>query len=245
MANQSVQRAAETAGLVFVGTVDRANASAVAAAPADEHTAIVRIERIVRAPQVLGLVPGKTLTLRSSNGPPREGERALFVADPWLYAESVAVLERARIPLNGGTVEEAKAMDEDLSAIELAPLRARVREADVVVVGSVAKLGPLERKQHPDSEHDPMWWQAEITVETPLKGRAPAKTVKLVFPTSTDVVWYGWPRPTPNQSAVFLLHKSDHPEAKGAFCAPHPLDIQPAGRAEHVRELVGQTKRGG
>jgi hypothetical protein len=245
MANQSVQRAAETAGLVFVGTVDRANASAVAAAPADEHTAIVRIERIVRAPQVLGLVPGKTLTLRSSNGPAQEGERALFIADPWLYAESVAVFERARIPLNGGTAEEAQAMEEDLSAIELAPLRARIREADIVVVGSVTKLGPLGRKQHPDSEHDPMWWQAEITVETLLKGRVSAKTVKLVFPTSTDVVWYGWPRPTPNQNAVFLLHKSDRPETKGAFFAPHPLDIQQPARAEHVRELVGQTKRGG
>jgi len=245
MANKSVQRAAETAGLVFVGTVDRANASSVAAAPADEHTAIVRIERIVRAPQVLGLVPGRTLTLRSSNGPAQEGDRALFVADPWLYAESVAVLERARLPLNGGTPEEAKAMEEDLSAIELAPLQARIREADLVVVGSVAKLGPLDRKQHPDSEHDPIWWQADVEVETPLKGRVASKTVRLVFPTSTDVVWYGWPRPTPNQSAVYLLHKADRPEVKGAFCAPHPLDIQPAARAEHIRELVGQTRKGG
>jgi hypothetical protein len=229
---------------VFVGVVDAAGASAVAAAPADELTAIVRIEHVVRAPQVLGVVPGSTVTLRSAIEPPAKGERALFITDPWLYAEGIAVIERGRVPVEGDTPEEAKSMEGELAEIELAPLRARVREADAVVVGSVVKLGPLERKQTPDSEHDAMWWEAEIAVDETLKGEARGKTIRLVFPTSTDVVWYAWPRPAPNQSAVFVLRSAEHRDVRGAFCAPHPLDIQPVAAAERIRELVGRARRG-
>jgi hypothetical protein len=203
----------------------------------------VRIERVVRTPQVLGLVPGSTVTLRSANGPPAKGERALFVTDPWLYAEGVAVIERGRVPVEGDSPEEMRSMEEELAAIELAPLRARVRDADAVVVGSVVRLGPLDRKQTPDSEHDAMWWEAEITVEETLKGEA-KRTIRLVFPTSTDVVWYGWPRPAPNQRAVFVLRTAEHRDVRGAFCAPHPLDIQPVAAAERIRELVGRAPRG-
>src|SRR5207248_11097647 len=99
MPDEKLTDAAASAPFVFVGTVEQAGASSVAGAPADEHTGIVRVERVVRAPAVVGLVPGATVTVRNESSPPRAGERALYLADSWVFGDGIAVNIRAEQPI--------------------------------------------------------------------------------------------------------------------------------------------------
>jgi hypothetical protein len=95
------------------------------------------------------------------------------------------------------------------------------------------------------SEHDPQWWHAEIAVDDVLKGKHSRKTVRVAFPSSTDVAWHGWPRPTAGQTGVFLLHEPDAADVKNAYVMPTELDVQPHGTAEHVQALARRTRTGG
>jgi hypothetical protein len=237
--------AAEGAGFIFVGTVEREGASMVASAPADEQTAIVRVERVMRAPASVGLVEGSMVTLRTEGEPLKRGERSLYLADPWLYAENIALVERGRLVLDADA-PEARMTEDELTALEHGPLRARVRKADVIVRGRVAKLGSkatraTTRPPEPRSEHDPLWWEAEIVVDDVLKGR-PGKKVRIAFPTSDDVAWHGWPRPLAGQEAVFLLHRAEPKELKGAYIVPHEHDVQPRVSDDRVRALVREQR---
>ena len=67
MADADLERIAADAPYIFIGTVEHAAASSVAGTPADEHTGIVRVEQVVRAPDAVGLVPGATVTVRSED----------------------------------------------------------------------------------------------------------------------------------------------------------------------------------
>ena len=252
MADADLERVAADAPYIFVGTVEQAGASSVAGAPADEHTGVVRVERVVRAPAVVGLVPGATVTVRNEDSSPRAGERALYLADSWVYGDGIAVNVRAEQPIGPGDAraDPAQPSDEQLEAFAQAPLRARARQADLIVRGRVVNLSPTEERRRPKgsepaSEHDPQWWQAEIAVDDVVKGQHRGRTVRVAFPSSTDVAWYGWPRPTAGQQAVFLLHKPDGATVRGAYVMPHPLDLQPYGTADYVQALGRRTRTGG
>jgi hypothetical protein len=252
MADADLERIAADAPYIFIGTVEHAAASSVAGTPADEHTGIVRVEQVVRAPDAVGLVPGATVTVRSEDSPPRAGERALYLADSWVYGDGIALNERGKRPIEPARAgaEGAQPVDEQLEALAQAPLRARARKADLIVSGRVVDLSPLqgagpETGAQVTSEHDPQWWHAEIAVDEVLKGKHQGGTVRVAFPSSTDVAWYGWPRPTAGQTGVFLLHKPEHPDVEDAYVIPHQLDMQPHGTAEHVRALARRTRSGG
>src|SRR4051812_46889206 len=146
MPDQKLADAAASAPFVFVGTVEQPGASSVAGAPADQHTGIVRVEQVVRAPEVVGLVPGATVTVRSEDSPPQAGERALYLADSWIYGDGIAVNERAKQPIAAAGAEsgsEAPQPDEaQLEAFVQAPLKARAEQADLIVQGRVVGLEP-------------------------------------------------------------------------------------------------------
>jgi len=253
MPDEKLANAAADAPFVFVGTVEQPGASSVAGAPADEHTGIVRVEHVVRAPEVVGLVPGAMVTVRSEDSPPQAGERALYLADSWIYGDGIAVNERARQPIAGSGAEPGaeapQPAEAQLEELAQAPLKARAEKADLIVQGRVVGLEPVVgaapgKEAEITSEHDPEWWYAEIAVDDVLKGRA-GDTVRLAFPSSTDVAWHGWPRPTAGQTGVFLLHQPERSDVKNAYVAPHSLDTQPHGTADNVRALAGGDGTGG
>src|SRR5689334_1221739 len=184
MPDQKLADAAASAPFVFVGSVEQPGASSVADAPADQHTGIVRVERVVRAPEVVGLVPGAMVTVRSEDSPPQAGERALYFADSWIYGDGIAVTERAKQSIAAAGAEtgtEAALPDEaQLDALAQAPLEARAKEADLIVQGRVVGLEPTNgaapgKGAEITSEHDPQWWYAEIEVDNVLKGKAGSK----------------------------------------------------------------------
>jgi hypothetical protein len=241
---------------VFQGTVVTVGETTVPMVEADDTTAIVRVERVLRAPEQMEQIAGRDITVKL-----REravvGTTAVFETSGWLYGESMAVIETGRRrPADAGRTLEA---DRDVAAGRETPataaraaayrsaVQARAEEASAVVVGRVVGVKRLETAragrggQAPQSEHDPQWAVAEVEVDEPVKGRR-SGTIEVLFASSDDVMWHRAPKLVVGQKAVMLLQKgAPEVEDKRADAVVDELDVQPVDTAEIL--TAGRRKR--
>jgi hypothetical protein len=232
------------APFIFIGQIVKARATAIAALEPDDRLAVVRVDTVLRAPPVLGALKGKRITIQLTCGRPmKAGAEALFYATSWLYGDGIAVVEVAR----KSVPEDAKAM---LAAVAQAELRIedgklseRLQLAELVITGMVVETHPVENVAGgPRSEHDPLWWRAEIAIDHIEKGTLAEARHSAYFPSSLDVYWLDVPKLQRGQRGTFILQR--HAEGKKALMAPpgpalvHPLDFQLPAQVERVRALL-------
>src|SRR5687768_3233866 len=88
------------APFVFVGTVRRPGGSNVELLDVEsEPSAVVRVDEVVTAPEAVGDLTGREVTLRLSEAPePARGSRHLFMATSLQFGDEIAVREIARVP---------------------------------------------------------------------------------------------------------------------------------------------------
>jgi hypothetical protein len=135
-------------------------------------------------------------------------------------------------------------------------LLARIQSASVVVVGHVRevrrpgkaagkKTGPVRI-----TEHDPAFAEAVIDVDEEIKGKPSGKQVVVRFPTSTDVLWYRYPKLEAGKSGVFILQPDAFaPKAEPMAAASAPMtynlprkgDVLPVSDAARVRAVVKRS----
>lgn len=254
----AVREWAAQSGLVFSGTVQRENDATMTVVPPDAGTAVVRVDRVLKAPPVLTGLVGTELTLLPAAGSSvTVGQRSVFFTRAWLYGDSLAVVEVGRIEHTDDQVTgrlDAE-MDEVSGLIDEADRGAadeqvteRLRRADVVVTGRVRETHPLQREQPgPASEHDPEWWEATLEVSSTDKGQPPGEQLTVLFPSSTDEFWMDSPKLAPGMEAVFVLQQNQ--TEKGfpvhrvtGLTALHPLDVHPTESLPRVRALLGQIR---
>jgi hypothetical protein len=91
---------ARTAPFVFFGTVRRPDGSNVELLESDEYpTAVVRVDDVVTAPEAVGDLSGREITVHLSQpGRLSRGSRHLFMATSLHFGEEIAVAEIARVP---------------------------------------------------------------------------------------------------------------------------------------------------
>ena len=229
---------------IFSGTVQRTAAATVPSVPVDDATAVVRVERVFRAPELVGDQTGRRITIQLRKPDVKRGSRAIFFATGWLYGESIAVVEVGRASEDNmdklaEQLENAEARADESELLE------RIAAASLVVVGKVARIAPPRKPERfGESEHEPRWFVAEIEVESVEKGRHSAnEPVLLAFPTSDDIQWYWRPKPQPAQDGVWILHREQLPGLPpGTFTALDPRDFQRRDQVEHVRDLVTRAR---
>lgn len=227
---------------IFAGTVERTAAATFAGVPVDDATAVVRVERVFRAPEVLGDLSDRSITVQLLQADLKEGTHAFFFASGWLYGDSIAVTEVGR---SGATDPEE--LENQVENAELRnderELLGRIADASLVVVGRVGRIVPQKRRRAVESEHDPKWFVANLEIESVEKGRhAKTTPAPLAFPTSDDIQWYWRPRPQPGQEGIWILHREPVPGLPpGAFTALDPRDFQPLGQLEYVRRLIARV----
>jgi hypothetical protein len=243
-----------TAGAAFTGVVSQAGATAVSDVVPDDRTVIVEIEEVLKAPPAIGLVPGARVTVQLSPDLPTlpPGERAVFFATGWVYADAVAVKEIGRLPADsviepaisaGGPAEmasrpRAEVLRDDLAQTEVL---AHARAAAAVVRGKVVALsevpGPV-----PPREHAPRLWVAVLAVDVVEKGEIPAAAgelakVSVSYPNSQDIRWRDALKPKANQAGLWLLHPPEPGwEEAAPFCVLHRIDLQPSIQLDFLRE---------
>lgn len=227
---------------IFTGSVERARGTTVTAISADAQVGIVRIDEVFVAPEVLGRLEGREITVRFAVET-KEGEYALFFANGWLYGDGIAVIEVGR-----AMPEEMDAIRHQIDRVrERADERAllnRIRDAQLVVHGRVMRIRPLEGEPDGESEHDPQWFIAELQVESVEKGRHPrTEPVLVAFPTSRDVMWYRQPRAEAGQDGIWILRRE---RIRGlpsdVYTAPEPHDVQPRHQLEYMQTLIKRSR---
>lgn len=234
---------------IFTATVLKTDASRVLQVSTSTRLVVVRVATVFRAPAVLGSLARTRLVVQL--GPSASigaGDAALFYATSWLYGEAVAVVEvaRERVPKDPQDFLARVARAEVWLADE--QLTARVRAADLVLTGRVelTAAAPTEARS-PRSEHEPLWWRADIAIDQVEKGSVTAPRYSAYFPSSLDSYWLDVPKLQPGQAGIFLLHR----QLRGVATqfAPPGLalldrhDVQPDSHIERIRALLKLSGR--
>jgi hypothetical protein len=236
------------ASFVFQGTVLAAGAANLDAVEADELTAIVRVDRVLRAPKQMENVAGQEITIRLLE-PAEVGMVAVFSANGWLYGEHLAVIETDQRegpapPPSFATMGAEAVAEESVAAADRAArfrseLKSRADEAAAVVVGRVVGVRETaSAEEERQSEHDPHWSVATVEVEQAVKGK-PAETMDVLFANSDDVMWRHAPKLAVGQKATMLLQRgAPEVEDKRAHAVLSKIDVQPPDSVELVAELL-------
>lgn len=217
MADVEVRDLLRRSSISFLGTVENLGSTTMRDMTADDHTAVVRVARVLHAPSAFVGLAGSSVTLQllSDQPLPAAGDRYAFFADALAFGQSIALTEVGRLPEQAvlphiGLAPAAggeSSITELQSALEGDRIREHVAAADAVVVGRVsglAKAGPSTL-----SEHDPDWWVATIDVDFVERGQATAGPVQVLYANSLDVRWRNSPKPKAGQSGVWILHPTD------------------------------------
>jgi hypothetical protein len=254
---------------VFKGTVRKLRASTEPEVKASPRTAVVRVDEVIHAPEVLADMAGHDVTVElGGRDKLATGQQAMFFAHGWVFGESVAVYAVHHPLVEAVHVAMAGAASDPVANLASQDARARFNKASVVVSGEVVSVSvtnggdaPVNGANgHRLSEHAPVWRQAAIAVHAVHKGKLSGKRATVHFPSSTDVLWYRAPKFHAGQQGFFMLHK-DEPaagprgklglapaEAKTGWTALDPADFQPFDQPGGVRAIVdaaaGQPSRG-
>jgi hypothetical protein len=216
------------ARFVFRGTVQKLNAATLPTIADTNQTIVVRIDQIIRGPDVCKDFVGRQVTVQvEENVKFKQRQQGIFYTNVWLFGEGLAVKLLAFEPEQAVAAAVTMAAQEDpADALKRHDLQARVESADVVLSGKVTSVrfiegsapsagasggAALTAAPMPErvSEHAPLWQEATVQVDTVHKGTYTEKTAVVRFPGSTDVRWYKAPKLTPLQSGVFILHADE------------------------------------
>ena len=229
------QALARDAQFVFIGTIQRLRAGTMDDVPVGERTAIVRVDQIIHAPDVLAQYTGHDITVQiGGRRRVQEGMQATFYTSGWLFGDSIAVesfdheevrkmaaAREAGDPVHRLRQKETQARFDDAPVVVSGRVTSVRMPADVVAATAVRARG-APQPIGPISEHDPDWRIAEIQVDEVHKGSVPNDTVSVRFPSSQDVMWHDAPKFHPGEEGLFMLHRTtaDGKRASGARAAP-------------------------
>jgi len=245
------------ARFIFKGTVKQLQAVTSPGIPAADNAAIVRVDEVIQAPELLSKLGGRDITVYLGAKKIAKGEQAIFYAAGAHFGKSIAVEE-----LDRQAVDKVPAVSLALHGRDpVKNLRARETKnrmdgADMVISGTVvavrriAEPTPSTPPVKRFSEHDPAWQEAVIEVGDVHKGTTGKKTIVVRFPNSTDVMWREAPKFCVGQKGVFMLHKEPGggpPTLKAAttaaepgevYTALHPMDFQSIERTNVLRPFL-------
>jgi hypothetical protein len=238
---EEVSRLVEEAGFVFKGKVIRPEG--VGLPDAARGAVAVEVQEVLYGTDVMrGLVGTVVTVLTEEAAALSEGDERVFYTNVVSLGEEVVA--RA-VTHHDASDESLAAVAEGIRMSAERPLAERIASADLVVVGQVTSAKRLAGDAPPESEHDPEWAIARVSVESVIKGRTSRKTVEVLYASSRDIAWYKSPKLEDGASGVFILRTRREDEAPPevaltVYQATDPLDFQPHERLSDVRRMAGQ-----
>jgi len=229
---------------IFNGTVFKPNATTMAAVPASESTAIVRVDEVIDVPQGSPSLQSQliTVSLRETDWA-KPGRSAVFFTKGWLLGNSLAVIE---IGHQAGTETAAAQVRSQVGAVRARlwdeQLQQEIATSEAVVAGRVVGVRPA-KLPHIVSEHDADWYEAEISVSSMEKGQLAGKSVALLFPHSEDVAWKNAPKLREGDEGVWLFHRNqvEYPNVEGQYTALKPMDFQSQQELPRILRLLRES----
>jgi hypothetical protein len=254
----------QQAKFVFQGTVQKMKAANLKEVAAADDIAIVRVDKILHAPEPLRGFAGEEITVQvAPDQPVKAGQTYIFYTNGWIFGANLAVRSVAQEAATATGVAALQSHPQDpVRSLKTREALAQAAAADLIVTGRVSAVrlpaGESQaratamasgRTSERISEHAPVWQEAVIDVDAVHKGGAKPKQVVVRFPSSTDVRWYKAPKFHAGQEGVFLLHKEQlagGPAAlaaasigPGEYTALDPADVQPLEELPRIKLAVG------
>jgi hypothetical protein len=225
---------------VFRATVVEIGASTMPEVPTASTTIVVKVTELFRAPHVLHLLGGQTITVLTAGTDDLEvGQELVFAGRGALYGQSLAVVEQKRVvgPVDSGDL--ARRVRGEVEAARDRALLERIARASVIVAGTVSASEALPRDPLTEGEHAPQWAEATIEVDFVAKGIPGTRRVAVLYARSSDIRWYRSPKLEVGQEGVWLL--SDEPIAglgRTGLTALSPLDFHTLGALNQIEALA-------
>jgi hypothetical protein len=148
-----------------------------------------------------------------------------------------------------GTVTEVRLSPETQAIAAAVPRSASPGNEPQIRTAPKLTAGKVTPAPSRISEHDPIWQEAVVSVDTVEKGKLGKKEITIRFPASNDVRWRTHPKFKPGQHGVFLLQGATG--LATARVASHsttlssgdqPMEVttepQPMSTIERVRQLL-------
>jgi hypothetical protein len=246
----------QQSGIIFEGTVSKIGATSFADVPRSEQTIVVRVDTVIKKPAAVLLKQHDLVTVEVKDlADLREGIRATFYTDGWIFGSGIAVKELGHEITPAGSTTGASgniAGEQIQGQISDAQLQERLGSSDAVVVGRVMEVHPWTApKLAPTplhiSEHDPDWQEAVVQIESAIKGAESGQKLVVRFPGSLDVAWVDAHKFKKGEQGTFLLKKDQLtgiPKALmsgiqvDAYTALKREDVLSKGDAVRVRSLL-------
>ncbi|HSB08841.1 MAG TPA: hypothetical protein VLM38_04980 [Blastocatellia bacterium] len=225
-------------GFIFQGTV-KAIGESTPTVVRERNTAIVTVDRVVESLPPAGNPTGRDVTVRlRTPGEIRPGQKATFFTYVYSAGKSLGLDEVGILP-----IEDSKTLEDRVRAARQTladeALTARLRRAEMVVVGVVGEARPTEEARNPGSEHDPLWWRAPITVRSFEKGQRPRGPIIVNIAMNFDYLWALAPKPKAGEEGIFLLQADREKQFRvSGFFLIDALDALPISELERVRRLI-------
>jgi hypothetical protein len=246
MANISIDGHVRNSQFVIAGQVVRLGATTMSMVTASPNAGIFRIEEILHGPRLLDGFANREITvLFKESSAVRAGASAIIFGTSWLYGESLAVVEVASMEPSERDVtrDEINAAYGRLADERLSE---RIARAELVVAGKVVKTEPAPeeiRRRMPITEHEPMWWIAEIEITGVEKGSHGSKRVNTFFPSSGDAAWHDSPKFAVGDKGIWILQRDQQERGWPRMRVPgltalDPLDFQSPERRDLIRRLI-------
>jgi hypothetical protein len=248
---QKVKKLAAESAFVFRGKIIKLKAATVPAIPTT-NTAVVQVDDVVNAPAVFHGIAGQQITVRlKSLTGLKKGRTMTFFTNGWIYGSSIAV-DAVGYTAETDKSSIARTVQSSTTQKEDSALKARLKSAEMAVVGTVSKVEPSATGTTHISEHDPLWHEATIKVGEVIKGKKQTNEVSVLFPQSDDVWWHKLPKYKEGQKGIWILQKGKKQESKGippkvfAAIPPgkdvlttlHPADFLPLDELGKVKSLL-------
>lgn len=252
---------AAQAKFIFQGTVRQVRATTMREVPVTDNTVVVRVDRLIHAPEALTDYAGQEITVQlgAGEGEVEQGQTYVFYTNGWIFGDSLAVQSLGHEAATAPAVARLSSHPDDpVRSLASHEAHLQATNADLIVTGHVSAIRlPAEevtaratamasgQTTERITEHAPLLQEAVIDIEEVVKGSHEGKQVVVHFPTSTDVRWYQAPKFHTGQHGVFLLHKDQRDVTAHAalaasigpdeYTALHPADVQPLEELPRIR----------
>jgi hypothetical protein len=238
----------EKAGFIFRGKVMRhGTADTEFTASAPQKIVTVLIEEIFYSTDVLrGLAGREAIVIGDEVANLKEGISLILFTNCVSLGNSVVLREVAELQASR---EAERDVMHAVNTRNERPLRNRVEKAELIITGRVIESQSAGTTSIPKSEHDPDWWVARVAVQSVLKGKETNKEIEVLFPNSTDIVWYKVPKLREAMRGIFLLEHLKEKEApkevaRAIYRITDPLDFLLDDRLKDVQGMLGSEKGG-
>ncbi|HTC46198.1 MAG TPA: hypothetical protein VK722_02685 [Candidatus Aquilonibacter sp.] len=238
----------EKAGFIFRGRVVRHGTTDTQfTASAPEKIVTVQIEEIFNSTEVLrGLAGKEAIVISDLAAGMKEGNTLILFTNCVSLGNSLVLRELAQLQASR---ENEREVMQAVNTRNEQPLRNRVEKADLIITGRVIDSQSAGTTSILKSEHDPDWWIARVAVQSVLKGKETKKEIEVLFPNSTDIVWYKVPKLREGMRGIFLLQhlrekESPKEVARAIYQITDPLDFLPGDRLNDVQNMLESEKGG-